>query len=70
MSFWSVMTFSQMRTFVPQYARIRTPSQTDSEEEMSEGLLQAPKSRDMILALSTLRAFTEQHTADLVLCTI
>ena len=41
-----------------------TDPQPDSEEEISEDPSPAPKSRDVILALCTLRAFMEQHTAD------
>ena len=42
-----------------------TDSQPDSEDETGEDPLPVPpKSRDVILALCTLRAFMEQHTAD------
>ena len=42
-----------------------TDSQSDSEEETSEDPLPVPpKSRDVILALCTLRAFMEQHMSD------
>ena len=36
----------------------------DSEDEINEDPSPAPKSRDVILALCTLRAFIEHHTAD------
>ena len=36
----------------------------NSEDEINEDPLPAPKSRDVILALCTLRNFMEQHTAD------
>ena len=42
-----------------------TDSQPDSKDETGEDPLPVPpKSRDVILALCTLRAFMEQHTAD------